>query len=32
MLTTDSNINKLEDLKGKTVYSIGEGGPPEYIV
>ena len=30
VLTTDSNINKLEDLKGKTVYSIGEGGPPEY--
>ena len=30
VLTTDPDINKLEDLKGKTVYSIGEGGPPEY--
>lgn len=30
ILTTDTNINSMEDLKGKTVYSIGEGGPPEY--
>ncbi|OUQ79107.1 ABC transporter substrate-binding protein [Flavonifractor sp. An100] len=30
ILTTDPNINTLEDLKGRTVYSIGEGGPPEF--
>lgn len=30
ILTTDPDISKLEDLKGRTVYSIGEGGPPEY--
>lgn len=30
ILTTDPNINSLEDLKGRTVYSIGEGGPPEF--
>ena len=30
ILTTDPSISTLEDLKGRTVYSIGEGGPPEY--
>lgn len=30
ILTTDPGISTLEDLKGRTVYSIGEGGPPEY--
>lgn len=28
--TTDPKVKSLEDLKGRTVYSIGEGGPPEY--
>lgn len=30
ILTTDPQIETLEDLKGRTVYSIGEGGPPEF--
>lgn len=30
VLTTDPTISTFEDLKGRTVYSIGEGGPPEY--
>lgn len=30
VLTTDPSVQNLQDLKGKTVYSIGEGGPPEY--
>lgn len=30
ILTTDTSVNSMEDLKGHTVYSIGEGGPPEY--
>lgn len=30
VITTDPSINTMEDLKGRTVYSIGEGGPPEY--
>lgn len=30
VLTTDPSINTMEDLKGCTVYSIGEGGPLEY--
>ena len=30
VLTTDPTISTMEDLKGRTVYSIGEGGPPEY--
>lgn len=30
ILTTDKSIKDFEDLKGRTVYSIGEGGPPEY--
>lgn len=30
VLTTDPNVNSMEDLEGRTVYSIGEGGPPEY--
>lgn len=30
ILTTDTSVNSMEDLKGRTVYSIGEGGPPEY--
>jgi len=30
MVTTDPTLVSLNDLKGRTVYSIGEGGPPEY--
>ena len=30
IVTTDPSIQTLDDLKGRTVYSIGEGGPPEY--
>ena len=30
VLTTDGSVKNLDDLKGRTVYSIGEGGPPEY--
>ena len=30
ILTTDDSIKAMDDLKGRTVYSIGEGGPPEY--
>ena len=30
VMTTDPSINTMEDLKGRTLYSIGEGGPPEY--
>ncbi len=30
ILTTDNSIKSMDDLKGRTVYSIGEGGPPEY--
>lgn len=30
VLTTDPSISTMDDLKGRTVYSIGEGGPPEY--
>ncbi len=30
VLTTDDSIDTMDDLKGRTVYSIGEGGPPEY--
>lgn len=30
--TTDPGIASLEDLQGRTVYSIGEGGTPEYTI
>ncbi len=30
IVTTDPSIQSMEDLTGRTVYSIGEGGPPEY--
>lgn len=30
VVTTDPSIQTMEDLVGRTVYSIGEGGPPEY--
>lgn len=30
ILTTDDSVKSMDDLKGRTVYSIGEGGPPEY--
>lgn len=30
LVTTDPNLSDLNDLQGRTVYSIGEGGPPEY--
>ncbi len=30
LMTTDPSVRSLQDLNGKTVYAIGEGGPPEY--
>lgn len=30
IVTTDPTIQSMQDLAGRTVYSIGEGGPPEY--
>lgn len=32
VMTTDPNLSSFEDLKGKTVYSYGEGGTPEYTI
>ena len=31
LLDTDQSINSIEDLAGKTVYSVGQGSTPEYI-
>lgn len=30
IVTTDPTIQSIQNLAGRTVYSIGEGGPPEY--
>lgn len=30
IVTTDPTIQSMQNLVGRTVYSIGEGGPPEY--
>lgn len=32
VMTNDASLSGLEDLKGRTVYSYGEGGTPEYTV
>ncbi|WP_448060605.1 ABC transporter substrate-binding protein [Cellulomonas hominis] len=32
VVTTDPDIGALDDLRGRTVYSIGEGGTPEYTI
>lgn len=32
IVTTDPGITSLDDLRGRTVYSIGEGGTPEYTI
>lgn len=32
IVTTDPAISSLNDLRGRTVYSIGEGGTPEYTI
>ncbi len=32
VMTNDSSLSTLEDLKGRTVYSYGEGGTPEYTI
>ncbi|MBS4880738.1 MULTISPECIES: ABC transporter substrate-binding protein [Olsenella] len=32
VMTTDASISSLEDLAGRTVYSYGEGGTPEYTI
>ncbi len=31
LLDTDGSVNSIEDLAGKTVYSVGQGSTPEYI-
>lgn len=31
-VTTDPSVNRIEDLAGRTVYSIGQGGTPEYTI
>lgn len=31
-VTTDPAVNELADLRGRTVYSIGQGGTPEYTI
>lgn len=32
VLTTDPSISSMDDLAGRTVYSYGEGGTPEYTI
>lgn len=32
VMTTDPSLSSLEDVKGRTVYSYGEGGTPEYTI
>lgn len=32
VVTTDPDVASLDDLRGRTVYSIGEGGTPEYTI
>lgn len=32
VMTTDESLSSFEDLKGRTVYSYGQGGTPEYTI
>lgn len=32
ILTSDPDINTLEDLRGKTIYATGQGSTPEYVL
>ena len=32
IMTTDLSVQSMQDLQGRNVYSIGEGGPPEYTM
>lgn len=32
VMTTDPSVKSMQDLQGRNVYSIGEGGPPEYTM
>lgn len=32
VMTTDPSVTSMQDLQGRNVYSIGEGGPPEYTM
>lgn len=32
VMTTDPSVQSMQDLQGRNVYSIGEGGPPEYTM
>lgn len=32
VITTDASVNTMDDLAGRTVYSYGEGGTPEYTI
>lgn len=32
VMTTDPSVKSMQDLHGRNVYSIGEGGPPEYTM
>ncbi len=32
VMTNDASLSTLDDLKGRTVYSYGEGGTPEYTI
>lgn len=32
IVTADPSVSSLDDLRGRTVYSIGEGGTPEYTI
>ena len=32
VMTTDPTVKSMQDLQGRNVYSIGEGGPPEYTM
>lgn len=32
VMTTDPSVKSMQDLQGRNVYSIGEGGPPEYTI
>lgn len=32
IMTTDPSVQSMQDLQGRNIYSIGEGGPPEYTM
>ena len=32
VMTNDASVSTLDDLRGRTVYSYGEGGTPEYTI